>query len=61
LSRSHSGSPSRRLQQENYGNVTLGEKMRMALSAGKENLGDEVFFNILDEILNLNRRDNKKH
>ena len=46
LSRSHSGSPSRRLQQENYGNVTLGEKMRMALSAGKENLGDEVFLNI---------------
>ena len=39
LSRSRSASPDRH---ENYGNVTLGQKMRMALQEGKENVSEEV-------------------
>jgi len=40
LSRSRSASPDR--VQDNYGNVTLGDKMRMALKEGKENVSEEV-------------------
>jgi len=47
LSRSRSPSPDR-IQQDHYGNITLGEKMKMALREGKENLGDDTRQEALD-------------